>query len=199
MDAIFIINLKLKEVILFKEFKENDNQSKVQAFLMNNLPKHEKSPFVLVDNTLVINLQFGECLMYLCLLSEESLIQSVCRILSNIHHAIERAFEAEVTVELIKDNLIQILLMIDQYLLNGVPVFDEMNVLTGLVKPYAITDKITEKIIGKAKEYDTRTLRNFVKETQVNHEGYKYLNENYNSECGVYFHFNDYLDLIMDK
>jgi hypothetical protein len=91
------------------------------------------------------------------------------------------------------------MLMIDQYLLGGVPSFNEVNVLSGLVSPYALTDKITEKFIGKAKEYDTRTLMNYVRETQTGYDNYKYINENIELEYKILFDFIDNIELICDK
>jgi hypothetical protein len=39
------------------------------------------------------------------------------------------------------------MLMLDQLFIGGVPGFSEINVLAGLVSPYALTDKISEKFI----------------------------------------------------
>lgn len=75
----------------------------------------------------------------------------------------------------------------------------EINVLAGLICPYALTDKITEKFIGKAKDYDTKTLLNYVNATQANDDTYKYQNENVQSSYEILFDFIDYLELTCDK
>lgn len=109
------------------------------------------------------------------------------------------AFNNNVTIDNIRDNFVQIMLMIDQYLVNGVPVINEVNVLAGLICPYGVTDKITEKVIGKAKEYDTKTLSNYTRETQTSYEGYKYSNENIDINYQILFDYIDYLDIVCDK
>jgi hypothetical protein len=91
------------------------------------------------------------------------------------------------------------MLMIDQYLLNGIPCFNEVNVLAGLICPYGMTDKITEKFIGKAKEYETKTLSNFVRESQTNYDCFRYTNESIEGQNQLLFDFIDNLDLSYDK
>ena len=87
--------------------------------------------------------------------------------------------------------------MIDQYLLNGTPIISDVNILAGLICPYGLSDKITEKVIGKAKEYDTRTLSNYIRESQSNYDSYKYTNET--ESCQILFDFVDYLDITYDR
>ncbi len=89
--------------------------------------------------------------------------------------------------------------MLDQYLLNGIPILEDENVLAGLISPYELTDKITEKFIGKAKEYDTKTLSNFISESQQNYGNYIYTDESQYSEFRILFDFIDYIELTCDK
>ncbi len=119
--------------------------------------------------------------------------------MDNIEEILLRAFDGNITLDIIRDNFVQILLMLDQFLLNGVPVFEEENVLAGLISPYEITDKITEKFIGKAKDYDTKTLANFLRESQVNYENYIYTDETSYSEYRILYDFIDYIELNCDK
>jgi len=49
--------------------------------------------------------------------------------LDKIEEILLKAFDGNLTLDIIRDNFVQILLMIDQFLLNGVPVFEEENVL----------------------------------------------------------------------
>jgi len=127
------------------------------------------------------------------------LINSLYNTLEKIEEILLKAFDGKITLDNIRDNFIQILLMIDQYLLNGVPILEDENVLTGLISPYEITDKITEKFIGKAKEYDTKTLSNFVKDSQINYENYIYTDENYYTEYRILYDFIDFIELNCDK
>ena len=91
------------------------------------------------------------------------------------------------------------MLMIDQYLLAGIPCFNDVNVLAGLVCPYGMTDKITEKFIGKAKEYETKTLSNFVRKSQTTYDLHKYINDNVEGTYQLLFDFIDYAELSYDK
>lgn len=127
------------------------------------------------------------------------MINSLYNTLEKIEEILLKAFDGKITLDNIRDNFIQILLMIDQYLLNGVPILEDENVLTGLISPYEITDKITEKFIGKAKEYDTKTLSNFVKDSQINYENYIYTDENYYTEYRILYDFIDFIELNCDK
>jgi hypothetical protein len=117
----------------------------------------------------------------------------------NIDKALRLAFGGVVNTELIRDNFVQIILMLDQYLLNGTPSFSEVNVLAGLVCPYGMTDKITEKFIGKAKDYDTKTLSNFVRDSQMGYDTYKYNNECFEGNNQLLFDFIDYVEFTYDK
>jgi hypothetical protein len=205
MDAIYIISTKTQDIIVSKEFKNgdtsNENNLKLQIFLMEInkiLGNNSKSPYLLINNTFFLFLEYAD-IIYLALVSENNLINSIYKILQNIHDTLMQVFDNNITLELIRDNMVEIMLMIDQYLLNGVPIFNEVNVLSGLISPYKITDKITEKFIGRAKDYDTRTLSNFLAQTQTSYDNYKYLDENIKSNYEVLFHFNDYLELTCDK
>jgi hypothetical protein len=127
------------------------------------------------------------------------MINSIYTCLFNIDKSLRQAFSGVLNSELVQDNFVQIMLMIDQYLLNGVPCFNETNVLAGLVCPYGVTDKITEKLIGKAKEYETKTLSNYIRESQSTYDGYKYNDENIEGSYQVLFDFIDYLDVSCDR
>lgn len=126
-------------------------------------------------------------------------MSSLYKTLDKIEEIILKAFDGKITVDFIRDNFVQIILMLDQFLLNGVPLFEEETVLSGLINPYDYTDKITEKIIGKAKDYDVKTLANFVQSSQMNYENYLYTDENQYSEYRILFDFIDYVDIICDR
>lgn len=203
MDSFFIINAKTKEVLLFKEFNSKNNKSKVQSFLIEldhiiNTPA--PSPYVLIDDTFFIYYTTeSNDILYLCLVTQDEIIPSLYKILETIDQSLKLAFKNEVKADLIKDNAILILLMIDQFILCGIPLFVDSNILEELVKPYAITDKISEKIIGKAKYYDTKTLSNYIKDRQIYQHVYKYNDEIRSINPKIYFDFNDYIDLSADK
>ena len=202
MDALYIIFTKNQEILYKKEFKENDNNLKLQLFLMeiNEILKNQKSPYLLLDNTFFLFLEEPKSgIIYLSLVSEDTLITSAYQILENINKALLQAFDNNISIELVRDNMIDISLMIDQYLLCGVPVLNDVNVLSSLITPYKLTDKITEKFVGKAKDYDTKTLSNFISQTQTSYNGYKYLDENIRSNYEILFHFVDYLELTCDR
>ena len=53
MDALYIIFIKNQEILYKKEYKENDNNLKLQLFLMeiNEILKNQKSSYFILDNT----------------------------------------------------------------------------------------------------------------------------------------------------
>jgi hypothetical protein len=202
MDALYILFTKNQEILYKKEYKEYDNNLKLQLFLMeiNEILKNQKSPYLLLDNTFFLFMEEPKSgIIYLSLVSEDTLITSAYRILENINKALLQAFDNTISIELVRDNMIDISLMIDQYLLCGVPVLNDVNVLSSLITPYKLTDKITEKFVGKAKDYDTKTFSNFISQTQTSYNGYKYLDENIRSNYEILFHFVDYLELTCDR
>ena len=71
--------------------------------------------------------------------------------------------------------------------------------MSSLICPNSLTNKITEKFVGKVKEYDTKTLYNYMKDLQVNEEGYKYNNETTFSTYQILFDFYDNLECTVDK
>ena len=56
MDALYILNLKSKEILLTKEYSDKDNKIKLQIFLseINNILKEEISPIINIDNSIFI-------------------------------------------------------------------------------------------------------------------------------------------------
>lgn len=77
MDALYIINFKNKDVLISKEFKLNNNNSKLQLFLqdLNSILKNEKSPFILIDGSIFVYLAQGdlddETVIYVALISDD--------------------------------------------------------------------------------------------------------------------------------
>ncbi len=56
MDALYILNLKSKEILLAKEFCNKDNNIKIQIFLseIHNILKEEISPLINICNSIFI-------------------------------------------------------------------------------------------------------------------------------------------------
>jgi hypothetical protein len=210
MDAVYIIHAKSSQILIAKEFKENENHLKLQVFLLelNKILSNEQSPFILINNTIFVYLYSthienvgtnSDDVIFIALLSEDNLINSVYKTLETIRNALLQSFDNNLTIDNINDNFIQISLALDQYLINGIPAITEPNVFAGLISPYDFTDKLTEKVIGKAKEYDTKTLANYVRERQTTYDSSTYNNENFEGRDEILFDFNDYLDLICDR
>ena len=120
------------------------------------------------------------------------------RVLETIRNAIHASLN-EINCESIRDNFIHILLMIDQYITDGVPTFNEENVLASLISPIDLTDKITENIIGKNKDYNTSTLNNYLREIQTGYDSFKYKNDNIVGNYQLLFNYRDNLELVYDK
>jgi hypothetical protein len=202
MDALYIIFRKNQEILLKKEFKDNENNLKLQLFLMeiNDIIINQKSPFLLLDKTFFIFFEEPNSgIIYLSLVSEDNILISIYKILENINQSLLQAFDNNLSAEILRENIIDIMLMIDQYLISGVPVLNDVNVMSSLIAPYKLTDKITEKLVGKAKDYETRTLSNFISQLQTSYDGYKYLDENVRGNYEILFHFIDYLELTCDR
>jgi hypothetical protein len=200
MDAFYIVNSKNSDILISKEYKENQNSLKLGLFLieLETLLQREESPYLMIKNSVFIYLKEGP-IIYLCMTSEDVLISSFYNILQNVNKILLQALDNNLSADLIRDNFVEITLMIDQYLLSGVPIICDSNALSALVSPYKLKDKISEKFIGKAKEYDTRTLLNYIRESQMSYDNFKYNNENIKSNYEVLFHYVDYLELSCDR
>jgi len=164
---------------------------------MNKIINNEKSPTVLINNSLFIYL-IEKNIMFLSIVAEDTLITSVYKVLETIKNVINTSLNG-LNAESIRDNFVHILLMIDQYIMDGVPSFQEENVLASLISPIDFTDKITENIIGKNKDYKCTTLNNFLREIQSGYDTFKYKNDNIVGNYQLLFNFKDNLDLVYDK
>jgi hypothetical protein len=74
MDALYFINTRTKQTLLFKEYKQNDNNLKLHLFLaeLSNILIDEKSPFVLINNSIFIYYTTDDNeILYLSILSED--------------------------------------------------------------------------------------------------------------------------------
>ncbi len=131
-------------------------------------------------------------------LFNKNLILSIFKILENLKDAIKQSLLV-LNTDNLRDNFINITLLIDQFLVKGYPIFNEIPVMCSLICPNSLTNKITEKFVGKVKEYDTKTLYNYMKDLQVNEEGYKYNNETTFSTYQILFDFYDNLECTVDK
>lgn len=56
MDALYIVDLKSKEILLSKEFNDKDNNIKIQIFLgeIKNILKEEISPIINISDSIFI-------------------------------------------------------------------------------------------------------------------------------------------------
>jgi len=131
-------------------------------------------------------------------LFNKNLILSIFKILENLKDAIKQSLLV-LNTDNLRDNFINITLLIDQFLVKGYPIFNEIPVMSSLICPNSLTNKITEKFVGKVKEYDTKTLYNYMKDLQVYEEGYKYNNETTFSTYQILFDFYDNLECTVDK
>ena len=208
MDAIYIINTKNREILLFKEYTSSTSpRLTLQSFLIT-LDTHlarSPSPYLQINSTTIIPFQIKAQttdILYVILTSATDMyIPSYNSILSNLNHTLTTAFKTSPTPTLIRDNTILILLMLDHYIPNGIPLLSDQNVLTTLVSPYKLTDKIGEKIIGIAKTYNTVTLDAYVNNAQIelNADFIKYRDELCKSLPQLLFDYIDYVNITCDK
>jgi hypothetical protein len=75
MDSLYIINTRNKQILLFKEFKSNENNNKLQIFLQeyNNITNNEKSPYVVINNSIFLYLSNDNDneILYIAIISED--------------------------------------------------------------------------------------------------------------------------------
>ena len=215
METFFIISLKSKEILLTKEFIESNNKEIIQKFILNisdilsnNIEKY--SPLYKIGNKLIIFLPIKHeeinekndyDLIYVIIISDEELyVPSYYSLLNTIHNTLKYAFNEHPNKTLIRENIILILLMIDHFLTKGIPNFNDTFVLSTLTSPYGIKDKISEKIMGIAKNYNSNVLKNYLSNLQLNkNENYMYKNEDRNKFQNIYFDYIDNLYVTLDK
>ena len=192
--------------MITKEFRENENSAKLALFIqeLEKVIHNEKSPYAIIQNTVFVHIEEND-IMFISLISQDvitllmkNLILSVYKILENLKNAIKQSLLL-INTDNLRDNFINITLLIDQFLVKGYPIFNEIDVMSSLICPNSLTNKITEKFVGKAKEYDTKTLYNYMKELQVNDEGYKYTNESSFAAYEILFDFYDNIECTVDK
>ena len=147
MDAFFIISKKTNEILLQKIYTSSSNPKKIIEKLLINLNSSESekvSHLLKIDDSIVLFLPANsqgkdadEDLVYVIVSSNDDIyIPSYHRILQEINQSLTLAFKATPTTSLIRENIILILLMIDHYLIGGVPMINDEFVLSSLVTPY---------------------------------------------------------------
>ena len=216
METFFIISLKSKEILLTKEFIESNNKEIIQKFILNitdillNNNTENYSPLYKISNKLIIYLPIKQeeinekndyDLIYVIITSDEEIfVPSYYSILNTIHNTLKYAFNEYPNKTLIRENIILILLMIDHYLTKGIPNFNDTYVLSTLTSPYGIKDKISEKIMGIAKNYNSNVLNNYLSNLQLNkNENYMYKDDNKTNFQNIFFDYIDNLYITLDK
>ena len=214
MESFFIISLKSKEILLTKEFVSSNNKEVIQKFILNisdillNNKIEKYSPLYKIDNKLIIFLPIKEIkernnydLIYVLITSENEIyVPSYYFILNTIHNILQFAFNEYPNKTLIRENIILILLMIDHFLTKGIPNFSENYILSTLTSPYGIKDKISEKIMGIAKNYNANVLKNYLSNLQFNkNENYMYKDDDISQFQNIYFDYFDNLTITLDK
>ena len=215
METFFIISLKSKEILLTKEFIESNNKEIIQKFILNisdilsnNIEKY--SPLYKIGNKLIIFLPIKHeeinekndyDLIYVIIISDEEIyVPSYYSLLNTIHNTLKYAFNEHPNKTLIRENIILILLMIDHFLTKGIPNFNDTFVLSTLTSPYGIKDKISEKIMGIAKNYNSNVLKNYLSNLQLNkNENYMYKDDNKTNFQNIFFDYIDNLYITLDK
>jgi len=88
MDALYIVNLKAKEVLLAKEFNDNENNLKMQIFLseIENILKEETSPIINISNSIFIYKELNSLQKRIG--NEESYIMLVALVNQDVNNSI---------------------------------------------------------------------------------------------------------------
>lgn len=179
MKAFCIINPKNNSILLSKYYNKEASVTidKLLLEISSNKLNLSKGPIIKYENNLIIISEFN----YLYYTSVYDQTDSIITEALKIQETIFKAFSINThpalpNIEFIKENLINILLMIDFYLLEGSPIITDHCVLASLIQNYDFSDKITENYIGKPKAYNCNTLENYLKEIQMNNDNRYYLN-----------------------
>lgn len=177
MEAFYILNSTTSEILISKIFESISKDILTQfRNLVINRKLNPIEGFVVC--IMEYNLFYKEIdgLFYVIAFKNNChnlLLTSCLRIIDNIHTAIKNSFD--INTENILNNRVDILLMIDSYIIKGIPVYEDNSILYSLIYPSDFTDDISEKIIGKAKTYDCKDLLNYIKSSQE-YYGYSYCN-----------------------
>ena len=210
MESFYIVSFQSKEILLSKEYTNNNNIEIVQEFLLNSekiLNLNSYSNFILLNNNLFFIFQIIDenmDIIFIIITNEDSIyIPSYLTILDNIINSLKYAFEASIDKNLIRDNIILILLMLQHYLNYGVPIYSDSYINSSLINPYKLTDKISEKIIGLAKIYNISTIKNYLQNLQLNLKNdnkFFYFDKNKEQQTPkILFDYIDKISLICDK
>ena len=210
MESFYIVIFQSKEILLSKEYTNNNNIEIIQEFLLNSekiLNVNSYSNFILLNNNLFFIFQIIDenmDIIFIIITNEDSIyIPSYLTILDNIINSLEYAFEASIDKNLIRDNIILILLMLQHYLNYGVPIYSDSYINSSLINPYKLTDKISEKIIGLAKVYNILTIKNYLQNLQLNLKNdnkFFYFDKNKEQQTPkILFDYIDKISLICDK
>ena len=210
MESFYIVSFQSKEILLSKEYTNNNNIEIIQEFLLNSekiLNLNSYSNFILLNNNLFFIFQIIDenmDIIFIIITNEDSIyIPSYLTILDNIINSLKYAFEASIDKNLIRDNIILILLMLQHYLNYGVPIYSDSYINSSLINPYKLTDKISEKIIGLAKIYNISTIKNYLQNLQLNLKNdnkFFYFDKNKEQQTPkILFDYIDKISLICDK
>ena len=210
MESFYIVSFQSKEILLSKEYTNNNNIEIIQEFLLNSekiLNLNSYSNFILLNNNLFFIFQIIDenmDIIFIIITNEDSIyIPSYLTILDNIINSLKNAFEASIDKNLIRDNIILILLMLQHYLNYGVPIYSDSYINSSLINPYKLTDKISEKIIGLAKIYNISTIKNYLQNLQLNLKNdnkFFYFDKNKEQQTPkILFDYIDKISLICDK
>lgn len=196
MDAFLLLNSKNGDILLEKLFISLHKEV-ISAFTLSIVTKsiNPQEGFIakIKGHFFVFKKVNGFFFTIIVSRIGQELITSIIKILDSIVYALKSNFE------LTKDNLIankvNILLMLDTYLLKGTPIFNENSVLSSIVDPYDVVDTFTEYYIGKAKSFESRALISFARETQIAY-GYPYFLNPVLKSKGQEKILVDFIDLV---
>lgn len=217
MDAFYIVSLKNKELLLSKEFAEEENtkiknKEILQSFLYNeekvfSQKVEQNSSFLRINGKLLIYQGLYDesshsqdiDLLYLILTNEESCyIPTFLKFISTFNSALTLSFGKCPDKSLIHDNIILVLLMLDHFCFKGIPTFSDPYILASMTNPYGLTDKISEKIMGVAKSYNTEVYNSFLSNNESS-KMHLYVDEPTKKNAKLYFDYFDNISLILDK
>lgn len=201
MDSLYIINSKSNKILLHKTFTNNDTSEIIDTFIFNyqnnynNL--YNKGPFILIKEYTVLSksISSSSSILFISIshiINDISITEHIT-ILNNLITALSLNIKLS-SEEIIKNNT-NILLLIDSYLINGIPIFSEPSILASIFNPVDITDEISETLIGRPKKYSTDVFENYINDYQVSHIpfSHSFSNNFFNNSNRLLIDINEYI------
>ncbi|CAD8190721.1 unnamed protein product [Paramecium octaurelia] len=204
IDTIFILsqNGQILAHRIFKGLKRKDTLPEfytqfVQFFRGTNADK--EYPIIRIKDALYPFVTFSEFIIG-AIVTEEIPVLQLFATLFLIQDVIKASFPNE-SSEILKQNLPQIVIMLDTLFDYGYPQITQRYILESIAKPTSLIQKIKEKIIGRQnfQKETVSVLENYIEGQEDMREYCQYRIPEIKGQEQVYFDVIEYLNCVFDK